>query len=66
MADEDDTGEGTSITMKAGDVGITIEIYAAWTPEMMDHMMTRMRRHIVAASRQLGITTDDEAADANT
>ena len=60
--DDDDTLvlTGTTVTVAYGDVTVTIETAQAWTPEVVDHMLTRARRQLVAAARQLGVTETDE------
>lgn len=60
--DEDDDGTGTSVTMEVGQVSVTIATSAGWTPEMIEHTLTRMRRQIVATVRQLGLIDIPEDA----
>ena len=53
---------GTSLSIEAGGVHITMCTSAALTPELADHMLTRLARQLVTVSRELGyVAADDDA-----
>ena len=66
--DEDDTitPAATSVTMGVGPVVITIETSLGLTPEMMEDVLIRCRRQVVAAALDLGIVGEVPAEDAAT
>jgi hypothetical protein len=53
----------TTVRMTVGPVQVTITTDVGWTPEMIDDSLTKVRRHVVAVSRQLGLV-EDETEDA--
>ena len=59
MPDDEDEmcecGTGTSVSMSMGQVAITVQTSAGWTPEMIDHTLTRMSRQLVHAVNALGL-----------
>jgi hypothetical protein len=52
---------GTTLSIGFGDLTIDVTTTAPWTPELIDHTLTRMRRHLVAGARQLGLDQPLEA-----
>ena len=56
MDDETILELGTHLSIEAAGVHITMLTSAALTPEMSEHVLVRMRRQLVAAARQLGLT----------
>lgn len=63
---DDDTilETGMQLCIEACGVCVTVTTSLNLTPEMTEHMLTRMRREHVAATRQLGLTPADDDADA--
>ena len=55
----------TSLSVTFGDLTFEFATDAGLTPELADHIMARMRRHLVAAARQLGLDQPlaDEASE---
>jgi hypothetical protein len=66
--DEDDTTTpaATSITMNIGPVAVSIETSLGLTPEMMEDVLIRCRRQVVAAALDLGLVGEVPAEDAAT
>jgi len=66
--DEDDTTTpaATSVTMGVGPVIVTIETSLGLTPEMMEDVLIRCRRQVVAAAQDLGLVAEVPAEDAAT
>jgi hypothetical protein len=66
--DEDDTTTpaATSVAMGVGPVVITIETSLGLTPEMMEDVLIRCRRQVVAAAQDLGLVAEVPAEDAAT
>lgn len=63
--EEDEPHAGTLVQAIFGECVITIHSDQQWTPEVCDHMLTRARRQMVAAARQLGITPEVADAEAD-
>lgn len=63
---DDDTilETGTQLCIESSGVCVTVVTTTNLTPELAEHMMTRMRRELVAAARQLGLTEADDDASA--
>ena len=61
--DEDDTTTpaATSVTMSIGCVATTIETSLGLTPEMMEDVLIRARRQVVAAILGLGLVGEAPA-----
>lgn len=64
--DDDDTTTpaATSVSMSVGPVVVTIETSLGLTPEMMEDVLTRCRRKVVAAALDLGLVVAVVAEDA--
>jgi len=60
------TPAATSVTMGVGPVVITIETSIGLTPEMMEDVLIRCRRQVVAAAQDLGLVVEVPAEDAAT
>jgi len=60
------TPSATSVSMSVGPVVVTIETSLGLTPEMMEDVLTRCRRQVVAAAIELGIVGEVPAEDAAT
>ena len=62
--DEDDTTipSATSVSMSVGPVVVTIETSLGLTPEMMEDVLIRCRRQVVAAAQDLGLVVQAEDA----
>ena len=62
--DEDDTTipSATSVSMSVGPVVVTIETSLGLTPEMMEDVLIRARRQVVAAAQDLGLVVQAEDA----
>ena len=58
--DDDDTTTpaATSVTMGVGPVVITIETSLGLTPEMMEDVLIRAHRQVVAAAHELGLVVE--------
>ena len=57
------TPAATSVSMSVGPVVVTIETSLGLTPEMMEDVLTRCRRQIVAAALDLGLVAEVQAED---
>jgi hypothetical protein len=61
--DEDvTTPAATSVSMSVGPVVVTIETSLGLTPEMMEDVLIRCRRQVVAAAQDLGLVVQAEDA----
>jgi hypothetical protein len=59
MEDDDTTPAATSVSMSVGPVIVTIETSLGLTPEMMEDVLIRARRQVVAAAaRELGLVVE--------
>ena len=61
--DDDDTTTpaATSVTMSVGQVMVTVETSLGLTPEMMEDILIRVRRQVVAAILDLGLVGEAPA-----
>ena len=61
--DEDDTTTpaATSVTMSVGQAMVTVETSLGLTPEMMEDVLIRVRRQVVAAILDLGLVGEAPA-----
>ena len=55
MEDDDLTPSATSITLSVGQVALTVETSLGLTPEMMEDVLIRCRRQVVATILDLGL-----------
>jgi len=56
------TPAATSVSMSVGPVVVTIETSLGLTPEMMEDVLIRCRRQVVAAAQDLGLVVQAEDA----
>ena len=56
------TPAATSVSMSVGPVVVTIETSLGLTPEMMEDVLIRCRRQVVAAAQDLGLVVTAEDA----
>ena len=56
------TPSATSVSMSVGPVIVTIETSLGLTPEMMEDVLIRCRRQVVAAAQDLGLVVPAEDA----
>ena len=62
MADDDPTTPAaTSVTMSCGQVVLTVETSLGLTPEMMEDVLIRCRRQVVATILDLGLVGEAPA-----
>ena len=60
--DEDvTTPAATSVSMSVGQVALTVETSVGLTPEMMEDVLIRVRRQVVAAILDLGLVGEAPA-----
>ena len=61
--DDDDTTipAATSVTMSMGQAMVTVETSLGLTPEMMEDILIRVRRQVVAAILDLGLVGEAPA-----
>ena len=56
------TPAATAVSMSVGPVVVTIETSLGLTPEMMEDVLIRCRRQVVAAAQDLGLAVQAEDA----
>jgi len=56
------TPAATSVSMSVGPVVVTIETSLGLTPEMMEDVLIRCRRQVVAAALDIGLVVQAEDA----
>ena len=62
MEDDDTTiPAATSVTMSMGQAMVTVETSVGLTPEMMEDILIRVRRQVVAAILDLGLVGEAPA-----
>ena len=61
---DDDQRRPMIVDMSYGNLNVHVESPATWTPEVIEHVLTRVRRELVASARQLGVTLDPAEQDA--
>jgi len=64
MEDDTTTPAATSVTLSVGQVAITIETSPGLTPEMMEDVLIRCRRQVVATILDLGLVQEVRVEDA--
>ena len=61
MDDDVTTPAATSVTMSVGQVMVTVETSLGLTPEMMEDVLIRCRRQVVATILDLGLVGEAPA-----
>ena len=56
--DDTTTPAATTVSMSVGPVIVTIETSLGLTPEMMEDVLIRARRQVVAAAHELGLVVE--------
>jgi len=62
MDEDATTPAATAVSMSVGPVVVTIETSLGLTPEMMEYVLIRCRRQVVAAALDIGLVVQAEDA----